>query len=127
MEDTDDFWALLMWTIFKIFIECVTILFLFYVLVFWLRGIWDLSFPTRDQTCTPYSGRQSLKPLDHQADPSFWALSQVECSRVGGISVWVQSVLGICGVGSRTVLPHKHPPTTDARIHGHPGPSYKMM
>ena len=30
-----------MWTIFKVFIECVTILLLFYVLVFWLR-MWDL-------------------------------------------------------------------------------------
>ena len=34
------FW---MWTIFKIFIEFVTILFLFYVLDFWARGMWDLS------------------------------------------------------------------------------------
>ena len=33
-----------MWTIFfKVFIEFVTILLLFYVLVFWPRGIWDLS------------------------------------------------------------------------------------
>ena len=95
----------LMWTIFKVFIECITILFLFYVLVFWLRSMWDLSFPTRDWTCTPYVGKQSLKPLDHQGDPSFWALRQVECSRVGGMSIWVQSTLGICKVGSRTVLP----------------------
>ena len=33
---------------FKVFIEFVTILFLFYVLDFWLRGMWDLSFLTRD-------------------------------------------------------------------------------
>ena len=39
----------LMWTIFlKVFIEFVTILLLFYVLVFWLRGMWDLSSPTRN-------------------------------------------------------------------------------
>ena len=43
----------LMWTIFKVFIEFVTILLLFYVLVFWQRGMWDLSSPTRDQTSTP--------------------------------------------------------------------------
>ena len=43
----------LMWTIFKGFIEFVTILLLFYVLVFWPRGTWDLSSPTRDQTLTP--------------------------------------------------------------------------
>ena len=35
------FW--LMWTIFKVFIEFVTILLLFYVLVFWPRGTWDRS------------------------------------------------------------------------------------
>ena len=46
---------------FKAFIEFVTILLLlFYVLVFWSRGIWDLSFPTRDRTCTPCIGRRSL-------------------------------------------------------------------
>ena len=32
-----------MWTIFKVSIQFVTILLLFYVLVFWLRGMWDLS------------------------------------------------------------------------------------
>ena len=32
-------------TIFKVFTEFVTILFLFNVLVFWLRGMWDLSSP----------------------------------------------------------------------------------
>ena len=31
-----------MWTIFTVFIEFVTILFLFSVLVFWPRGMWDL-------------------------------------------------------------------------------------
>ena len=30
---------------FKAFIEFLTILFLFYVLGFWPRGMWDLSFP----------------------------------------------------------------------------------
>ena len=32
-----------MWTIFKVFTEFVTILLLFYVLVFWPRGMWDLN------------------------------------------------------------------------------------
>ena len=49
-----------MWTIFRVFIEFVTILLLFHVLVFWLRGMWDLSSPTRDRTCTPCIGRRSL-------------------------------------------------------------------
>ena len=45
---------------FKVFIEFVTILLLFYVLVFWLRGMWDLSSPTLGRTRTPCIGRQSL-------------------------------------------------------------------
>ena len=49
-----------MWTIFKVFIEFVTILLLFYVLVFWLRGMWDLSCLIRDRTRTPCVGRRSL-------------------------------------------------------------------
>ena len=49
-----------MWTILKVFIEFVTILLLFCVLVFWPRGMWDLSSPTRDRTRNPCIGRQSL-------------------------------------------------------------------
>ena len=33
---------------FKIFIEFLTILLLFHVLVFWSQGMWDLSFLTKD-------------------------------------------------------------------------------
>ena len=44
----------------KVFIEFVTILLLFYVLLFWPRGMWDLSSPTGDHTRTPCIGRQSL-------------------------------------------------------------------
>ena len=51
-----------MWTIFKVFIEFVTILLLFHVLVFfWPRGMQDLSSPTRERTLTPcIIGRRSL-------------------------------------------------------------------
>ena len=41
-----------MWTVFKVFIEFVKILFLFYVLVFRPQGIWDPSSLARDWTCT---------------------------------------------------------------------------
>ena len=44
----------------KVFIEFVTILLLFYVLVFWPRGMCGLSFPTGDQTRTRCAGRWSL-------------------------------------------------------------------
>ena len=55
------FKIVLMWTIFKAIIEFVTILLLFYILVFWLRGTWDLSSPTRDRTRTaPCIGKRSL-------------------------------------------------------------------
>ena len=41
----------LMWTMFKVFVEFVTILLLFCALVFWPpRGRWDLRSPTRDRT-----------------------------------------------------------------------------
>ena len=46
--------------IFKVFIEFVTILIQFYVLFLWLRGMWDLSAPTRDQTPTSCIGRFNL-------------------------------------------------------------------
>ena len=49
-----------MQTIFKDLIEFVTALFLFYVLAFWLRGMWDLNSPARDQTPIPCIGRWSL-------------------------------------------------------------------
>ena len=42
------FFFFLMWIIFKVFLEFVTISLLLYVLAFWLQGVWDLSFPTRD-------------------------------------------------------------------------------
>ena len=47
----------LIWTIFKVFVELITILLLLYVSVFWPRGRWDLKSPIRDRTCTPYAGK----------------------------------------------------------------------
>ena len=41
-----------MWTIFKVFIEFVTLLLLFYVLIFGPRGVWYLSSMTRNETHT---------------------------------------------------------------------------
>ena len=50
----------LLWTTLKIFIEFVTILLPFSALVFWPWGMWDLSSPTKDWSCTPCLERQSL-------------------------------------------------------------------
>ena len=44
-------------TILKVFIEFDTILSLFYVLVFWPLGMWDLNSLARDGTHTPCLGR----------------------------------------------------------------------
>ena len=60
----------LMWTIFKVFIECVTILLLFSVSISWPRGTWDLSSPTRDRTCTPCTERWS---------PNHWTARESRC------------------------------------------------
>ena len=60
-----------LWTIFKVFIESVTILLLFYVSVFWLQGMWDLSSLTRDHTHTPCIGRQSLNPRTTAEGPQW--------------------------------------------------------
>ena len=50
-----------MWTIFKVFTEFVTILLLFYVLVFWLWGMWNLSSLIRDRTHTSLITREVPK------------------------------------------------------------------
>ena len=59
-------------TIFKIFIEFVSTLFPFYVLVSWPQGMWDPRFPSRDGTSTPYTGRQC---------PNHWAPRSVHLCR----------------------------------------------
>ena len=48
-----------MWTIFSFYWVCYNML-PFYGLIFWLWGMWDISFLTRGQTNTPYIGRRSL-------------------------------------------------------------------
>ena len=55
-------------TIFKVFIEFVTTLLEFYISVFWLRGMWDLSSLARDQTLTSCNGRFS---------PNLWTTKEV--------------------------------------------------
>ena len=69
------FTIFLMWTIFKVFIEFVTILLLLYVLVFWLLRMWNLSSPTRHRTHTCCFGRQN---------PKCWTAREVPWSGVLG-------------------------------------------
>ena len=79
-----------MWTIFKVFIECVTILLLFHVLVFWLQGMWDLSSPTRDRNHTPCIAR--------------WSLNHWTAGDVPVIFVFCQNSLFTCYLGLSSTL-----------------------
>ena len=63
------FFFLKMRTIFKVFIEFVTILFLFSVLVFGLWAMWDLSSLTGNWTYFPLHGKVKSRPLDFQGSP----------------------------------------------------------
>ena len=100
-----------MWTIFKVFTEFVTILLLFYVLVFWPGGMWDLSSPTRDRTRTPCIGRQSLNhwtasfpllitapqfPLENHPCPT-------DSTPNSGVAPWFRSGYCLCRVPPATV------------------------
>ena len=58
-----------MWTTYEVFIEFVTILLQFYIMVFWSWSIWDLSFLTRDRTHTHYIGRWSLNHWSSRGFP----------------------------------------------------------
>ena len=62
-------------SLFSIFIAFVTILLLFYVLVFWLQGMWDLSSPIRDAIHTPCIGRQSLNHWTAREVPGPYTLT----------------------------------------------------
>ena len=46
-----------MWTLFKVFIEFVTVL-IFYD--FWLQGVWDLGAWTGDEPVPPCTGKRRL-------------------------------------------------------------------
>ena len=75
------FFFFLMWTIFKFFIEFVTILLLFYVLVFCPWGMWNLNSPTRDFTHTSCIGRQSLNPWTTREVPDLEIIIPSEVSQ----------------------------------------------
>lgn len=51
-----------MWAVFKVFIESVMVLLLFYASVCWPQSIRSLGSPTRDGTHTSCVGRGSLNP-----------------------------------------------------------------
>ena len=118
----------LVWTIFKVLTEFVTILLLFYVLAFWPWGMWDLSSPTRDQTYNACIGRWSLDHWTAREIPYhlilyfslFWFLflctgsSELSWYTVRRKLILLQTLLAtvtLCGllVASRNLqlIPHK--------------------
>ena len=91
-----------MWIIFKVFIEFVTILFLFLYFGFWPRGMPDLSSQTRDQTLTPSTGRRSL---------NHWTIREVHPLPTPAMHVYAYAQWA-------------PPPYTHTHTHTHtPGPS----
>lgn len=75
------FWSFLVWTIFKVSIEFFRILLMFYILVFWWRGMWDLSSQTRNQTCAPCNGGWSLKHWTRREVPQLLLQLDIFLSR----------------------------------------------
>ena len=77
-----------MWTILKVFIEFVTILLLFYVLVSWLQGMCDLNSLTRDWTYThPLYWKESLNHRTNRGIPDFFVLfTFIDASILNGLS-----------------------------------------
>ena len=63
-----------MWTISKVFIQFFTIFLLFDALIFWPRGMWDISSPTRDRTLTSCIGRRSLYHWNAREVPHFYKI-----------------------------------------------------
>ena len=61
------------------FIELVTMLLLFYVLVFWLQGMWNLSSLTRDRTCIHCIGKRSLNHCTAREFPVIWFFGPEAC------------------------------------------------
>ena len=84
-----------MCTIFKVFIELVTILLLFNVLVFWPRRVWDLCSPTRDGTCQPLPWKVKAQPPDHQGRPHFNHF-KLQFQWQEGLLTYCATILAIC-------------------------------
>ena len=76
----------LIWTIFKVSFEFVTLLLLFHVLVFWPRGVWNPSSPTSNRTHTACFGRRTVNHWTAREVPHYLFLrcvAEVAYSEVG--------------------------------------------
>ena len=90
------------------FLKSLLNLLLLYVLVFWPQGMWDLSFWTRDWTCTPCIGRQSLNHWTTREVPVGFILLIFCCGILHRYSqeIFVCSFpfLSLSGFGIRVIL-----------------------
>ena len=91
----------LMWTIFNIFIEFVTILLLCYLFVrllvldFWPWGMWNLISLNKDQTHTPSIGTWSLNPWTDRGI-SVWGVLIILNHQRNGTRILTIYSLGAC-------------------------------
>ena len=85
------FFSFLMWTVFKVFTEFVTTLFLFSVLVFWPQGMWNLSSQTRIELTLPAlkavlpTGQAGKSPGPHLLTALLWPHAAPDIIRVSRI------------------------------------------
>ena len=94
----------LMQTIFKVFIEFVTILLLFYVLVSWPQGTWDFSFLIRNKTSVSCLGRQNLNHWTSREVPANGSLYPCLQGNLTPVSTeWTNSLGHPCSLNTYSV------------------------
>ena len=87
-------WRFFFWSglFFKVFIELVTKLLLFYVLAFWPQGMWDPSSPTSDWTRTPSTGRQ-ISATGPPGKSLSSAVLSVECLHISTLNINMKFII----------------------------------
>ena len=97
--DVDRFWSL--------YSTCYNIV---PVLLFWLRGVWNLSSPTRDGICTPCFGRRSPKHWTTREVPGkkfeflVWAIAGKTSSKTEGVAGTYYGFLAHCRKKKKKML-----------------------
>ena len=97
--DVDRFWSL--------YSTCYNIV---PVLLFWLRGVWNLSSPTRDGICTPCVGRRSPKHWTTREVPGkkfkflVWAIAGKTSSKTEGVAGTYYGFLAHCRKKKKNVM-----------------------
>ena len=105
---SSDLWPLFFFNVdhFKS-IEFDTVLLLFYVLVFWPRGMWEHSSPARDRTCTPCIERWSLSHWTTREVPTIIFLKRVKLLMFSHRSCLFPSLWTVCILFTCPIVPWK--------------------